>query len=279
MKKSVVLEENANPMSNSKFTDQSRQANGSIQQQLNTCPTLDRIFDFCALPIFWYAGIVWLVGVVVTGALLVFLLIPGVCNTQGSGPKELYCRQFSSDNIQVLLALFTAINLYGFPLRCARLYAVLRYPDRSGIDFRGNIVPTERPRTLLEESYDPSTFYYMAWSTKLSISVALLLSTLAQFVNQVFRLMYNTYMLSNKYPGTLWCNLFFAMSFFFMAIGGGIEGSADGKIRAEYPDKFPPIAPMVIGAKIMALFSKPADDVTTDMVPKDVENNQTQETL
>ena len=94
------------------------------------------------------------------------------------------CHSVIEASNQILTALFTAINAYALPSRLGRFYATFGSVP-TGQDWRGVDVPSAPGKTLLAESYDPTSFYHLPFGSRAFITSALLISALSQFVNQV----------------------------------------------------------------------------------------------
>lgn len=231
--------------------------NQSITQNKSVLRTIIYLFNYS---MFWYCGIIWLLLVIAFGGAFVLPLL-GACTLSD-------CDSFINMSNQVLTGLFTAINLYAFPGRFARLWSLVAYGE-VGVDAFGDSVPDNRnPKVLLAESYDPSTFYHFSKLNKWFIVFMLLTSAIAQFVNQVvyyyrflcfmlclihivvlfkgFHIFYSTYTASNTWPGVLWNNLFFLISLVTMVIAMAYEGYQDSKLRSIEAEKFPPTASTLI---------------------------------
>jgi hypothetical protein len=68
----------------------------------------------------------------------------------------------------------------------------------------------------------------------------LLLSAIAQLFNQAARLVFRTYEMQSTFPGTVWVNVFFAVSFVCAFVGGVWMAAASEHVRRREPDKFGP---------------------------------------
>lgn len=149
------------------------------EPEVYLCASVLRVIE---LPVFWYLGVAWIIGVVASGSALVLDLIPGVCQFKNDAD----CDRFMNLNTQILTALFTAINLYALPGRmlrvwglCGSLYGV------DGIDYNGRETPTHDRRSLLLDSYDPQSFFHIPWKRRALIAGSMLMSAISQFANQV----------------------------------------------------------------------------------------------
>lgn len=144
----------------------------------STQSALKSIIYILNYSIFWYCGIIWiLIVVAVAGAYILSLL--GACTLSD-------CNSFINFDNQMLTALFTAINLYAFPGRLARMWALFAHGSENGVDAFGDSVPNkDYPKGLLAESYDPSTFYSFSWIDKCALVFLFITSAISQFINQV----------------------------------------------------------------------------------------------
>ena len=200
-------------------------------------------FGFLTHSCWWSVGIIWILAVIISGGAYI-LTLAGVCGTWSTST----CERFEEWQIQFLTILFTAINLYVLPTRLARLEDVCGWGC-----VRACL--TDEPcvkRSLMAESYDPASFDSLSWSTRCSITLLLIISTLAQYVNQIFHVLYWTYDAAMHYPGDLWDNLFFLISLATMLAGIVVEGCADRSLRADHPPgNFKPTAAHVVAGWFM----------------------------
>jgi hypothetical protein len=186
----------------------------------------DPLLPCLTSPVWFYLGGLWLVLVIASGGGYVLPLL-GACTLSAAS-----CHTVIEVNIQILTGLFTAINLYTFPGRWNRFYGLFgEHWGTTGVDWRGVHVPSDEERSLLQESYDPASFYHVGWTNRLLITSLLLTSALAQFANQVFHCIYNTYEEAMNWPGNLWDNLFFLISLSTMLIGIIVEAYCDSAVR------------------------------------------------
>jgi hypothetical protein len=216
---------------NSRDSDNAKQRRGGMCESLAELATSE---------LFWLVGIAWLLLVVVSGAGYV-LVLGGICvwSTQN-------CDATIEINNQVITALFTAINLYAMPSRTIRALSL----------FGADGGPPDAPRNLLHESYDPTTFYHLPWSSRAWIASLLFVSALSQFVNQAFHAVYRSYGASMTLPGAVWDNAFFFASLLTMLVGLGVESWEESRLRAAANVSFPPTASTALAARVRAAFAK-----------------------
>ena len=159
-----------------------------------------------------------------------------------------FCERFEEWQIQILTGAFTAINLYVLPTRLARLEDVTSGWCCGAGCVRGCLSDeVVEGRSLMAESYDPASFDALPWGTRLTVALLLITSTLAQYANQVFHLLYWTYAAATHWPGDLWDNVFFMLSLATMLAGILVEGAADTALRKKYPPgTFKPTAAHVL---------------------------------
>jgi len=205
----------------------------------------DPFLPFLTSSVWFYFGGLWLLLVIASGGGFVLPLL-GACTLSTAS-----CHTLIEVNVQILTALFTAINLYAFPSRWNRFNGLFgEHGGETGIDWRGVQVPTSETRSLMQESYDPASFYHIDWTNRLIITSLLLTSALAQFVNQVFHCIYDTYDEAMTWPGSLWDNLFFGLSLVTMLLGIILEACYDSSVRKS--KSFPPTAAHVVVERIQA---------------------------
>mmetsp|Transcript_460 Transcript_460/g.592 ORF Transcript_460/g.592 Transcript_460/m.592 type:complete len:147 (-) Transcript_460:187-627(-) len=144
-------------MSNPIRNDEDEESHTLIQQTTTENDSiLKSIIYLCNFPIFWYAGALWLFLVLVSGAGYILALL-GACTMTTT-----QCHSFININNAILTGLFTAINLYAFPGRFSRMLGLCMFGEQ-GIDYTGSSVPNNKSKkTLLAESYDPSTFHHFS---------------------------------------------------------------------------------------------------------------------
>ena len=198
--------------------------NGSPDADDTTCieRTRDRVLGYLAQPLLsaWtLIGIVHMLAVVGVGAWFFFLLVDGMSPFHNFSLNQHDREFFMNVGIQVLNALFTWSALFTMPWRLSnathltyntgkgscntcvgRLCCAAGKPRScaAGLDFYGK--PTE------------SIWFNIPTFHRRAIAALLLVSTFAQFMSQTARIVFNTYDLSNSYPGSAWCNATFATS-------------------------------------------------------------------
>jgi len=143
-----------------------------------------------------YTLVVWIILVVIDGAIFFMLLVRMIV----LDTEELQ-QTWLNNTIQLLCALFTYTALINFPPRMRRL--VRLYGDRC--ENIGN-------REIRGISTSTNIFDYLSWQRQHFIVQNLVWNCLFQFVNQVTRIVYWSVELATTFPGTVWVNLFFALS-------------------------------------------------------------------
>jgi hypothetical protein len=215
----------------------SRDPDNVKERRGGVCESLS---ELATSEVFWLAGAVWLLLVVVSGAGYV-LVLGGVCAWSTAD-----CDTTIEINNQIITALFTAINLYAMPGRTIRVLSL----------FQAARSPPQVQRSLLRESYDPTTFYHLSWTSRAWIASLLFASALAQFVNQAFHAVYRSYAASMTLPGAVWDNAFFFLSLLTMLVGLGLEGWEEARLRAAAAAAYPPTASTALAARARAAFNQ-----------------------
>ena len=101
-----------------------------------------------------------------------------------------------------------------------------RTPRAQGLDLYGR--PTD------------AIWFYLARRTRKRLIVAFLLNCVFQYLNQATRIIFPDYESSNSWPGVLWVNIFFGLSF-AMGIGAGIgQLLSESRLRSRLPQYFGP---------------------------------------
>jgi hypothetical protein len=228
-----------NEVENRRENEPLNNAAPSENDETRSCPGCNSIFNIIELQVFWYFGALWLLAVITSGAGFLLTLM-GVCSESTA-----WCHSFLNTNNQILTGLFTVINLYVLPGRVLRVWGL----GMNGSP-RGKFSPD---RSLLAESYDPASFYQIPFGPRAAISFLLVTSSLCQFVNQGFHVRYDKYEEAMRWPGVFWNNIFFMLSLLTMVIAMGLEGFEDAKVRAKWPEKFPPTASVLITERLWKL--------------------------
>jgi Protein of unknown function (DUF2985) len=205
-------------------------------------------------PVIQISGLVVLFLVVVDGAFFFFLLVGwhGMCEPRLDCQPRNWWYNFA---VQMLVALFTYMNLVSIPWRASQLVHIYGWscPRRCndiGKDLYGF------------ESHD--LWYTIPLRPRGGITLCLFMSSITQFFNQAYRIVYYSYDLQNTYPGNIWVNVFFVASMATAAAGGFWLIGEEKKIRkAHPPDKFPPGLIEVIESSLRYWCCKKKDEPTT----------------
>lgn len=139
--------------------------------------------------------------------------------------------------IQVLTWLFTYVAILTFPWRYAN-YVHLHSGRRScevGMDFYGR--PTD------------GVWFHVPRSQRVKIVRLLLLNTFFTMLAQLARLIWMDYTSSQGMPGAIFINLTFVSAIVCGIWSGVLQGKAEGAVRKENPDKFPPTLGEVVWEK------------------------------
>ena len=159
-------------------------------------------------------GIVWMVLVVIVGAAFFFLLI-GAVPLRPQSEKE----KWLNLSIHGLNILFTYAAIANFPGRFRTLLRLMRIKGTVGINY-------DRLPSLL-------IFDHIPWSDRFNIVIILILNCVFQFINQLFRIKYYSFELSNQGIAILWVNLFFVSSFVCAIWAPIYQWREEQKIRRE----------------------------------------------
>jgi Protein of unknown function (DUF2985) len=177
-------------------------------------PGWDWLIDFTQGMLAPPIGIVWFVIMVFVGAAFFFLLI-GVVPLSPQSEKE----KWLNISIQALNVVFTYAAIANFPFRCRKLIRLYRVYDTVEITYEG------LPSTEILD--------YVAWIDRRNIWVILILNCVFQFINQLFRIKYHTFELSNNGIAVLWVNLFFVGSFACAMWAPAYQWRAEQRVRRE----------------------------------------------
>mmetsp|Transcript_16922 Transcript_16922/g.24826 ORF Transcript_16922/g.24826 Transcript_16922/m.24826 type:complete len:359 (-) Transcript_16922:177-1253(-) len=170
--------------------------------------------------------------VIVDGAFMFFLMAGwhNMCEPKlDCEPRNFWVNM----SIQILNVLFTYLVTISLPWRMTmicRLYgdSCGREPIRPlsvGLDLYG------RPTELI--------WFHIPISRLKIIILLLIANTLTQYANQVTRIVYYSYDLSNNAPGNIWVNVFFAASISCSVLAGIVQIHAENVLRKANPEKFP----------------------------------------
>jgi len=162
--------------------------------------------------------LLWALLVVVTGATFFFMLV-GWTTIQSVALKH----KVYNVSIQLLTVEFTYLCAVLLPERCVLFAGLVRYRG-AGVDAFG--APTE------------AIFHHLPYGQKMILVLFGICNSLAQLVNQYTRIVYFSWSAANTWPGVLWTNLFFALSFLAGTAMGIAQGSWEGRVRAKDPARF-----------------------------------------
>lgn len=154
-----------------------------------------------------YTLVVWIILVVVDGAIFFMLLVRMiVLDTEEAQQTWL------NNTIQLLCALFTYTALINLPPRIRRL--VRLYGDRC---------ENVGKREIRGSSVSKNIFEYISWNRRHLIIQNLVWNCLFQILNQAMRIEYWSVELSTTWPGTLWVNIFFGASMLCALVAALLE--------------------------------------------------------
>jgi hypothetical protein len=176
---------------------------------------------------FQLIGIIVLFLVIVDGAFFFFLLVGGhgLCNE----PSRTDCdprNWWYNFSVQVLNGLFTWMALVSMPWRCTNWMHIAGW----GCPHRNNQVG----RDLYGLESD-MIWFNIPLRVRGGIVGLLLLNCLSQFANQITRIIFNDFDSQNEFPGNIWTNVFFVLSFLFAAIGAGWLAQEERMVRRAHP--------------------------------------------
>lgn len=180
-------------------------------------------------PFFQGLGIIVLILVIADGAFFFFLLMgwQTLCRPRTDCEPRNWWYNWS---IQVLNVLFTYMAVVSIPWRSTNFLHITgcgcpRRNNTPGHDLYGRPV-------------DDDIWFYVPLSRRLGITVILLLNCIFQFINQGTRIWYYSFELQDAYPGNLWTNIFFGLSFIMAGIGGAWLAYEVSLLRKKHPMKF-----------------------------------------
>lgn len=182
----------------------------------NSCyePNRDALLSFLDRNCFKPLIAIWMLLVVVDGAFFFFVMV-GAHNIT---PEE-KAKEALNWSIQGLNWLFSISAIYTMPWRWANLVHLTctSRSNKVGLDFYGN--PTTQ------------VWFHIPFCHRWIILLLLLSNCVAQYINQIIRLIYFDHLAAEAWPGVLLVNLFFALSF-LAGIGAGMyQGWAEKKVR------------------------------------------------
>lgn len=175
---------------------------------------------FCWKPLI----LLWMVLVVVDGAFFFFVMV-GAHNIT---PEET-AKQALNWGIQGLNLLFTTSAIFTMPWRWAN---AVHLTGCSG-----------RVNTVGHDLYGASTtdiWFHIPLGHRAGIVLFMLLNCIAQYINQIFRIIYFDHVKADGWPGVLLVNLFFGLSFLCGIIAGIYQGQMEGRLRKARPRAFGP---------------------------------------
>jgi Protein of unknown function (DUF2985) len=190
----------------------------------------DSLLKLLDHPFFQVAGIIMLVLIVADGALFFFLLIGGhlLCRPRlDCQPRN----DWYNASIQILNILFTYSAIVSMPWRVTNLLHLTTSCPRRCNDVGYN---------LYGISNAPDIWFHIPKGRRLGITIVLLLNAVFQYVNQGTRIYYPNFEVQDRYPGNLWTNVFFFLSFLCAGIAAAWLGMESGRIRKQKPGVFGP---------------------------------------
>ena len=159
--------------------------------------------------------IIWMILVVITGALFFFLLIGAIALR--SDEKE---QEWLNISIQGLNILFTYAAIANEPIRLRALIRQSRMKGTVGVDYEGNA--------------SDKIFDYVHWKDRTAIIIILNLNCIFQFVNQAIRCVYyNAERANDGLKEILLVNFFFFLSFFCAGWAPVYQWRAEQQVRKE----------------------------------------------
>eukprot|EP01134_Creolimax_fragrantissima_P002069 CFRG2069T1 len=164
------------------------------------------------------AVVVWMILVIIVGALFFFLLVGAFTIGDENANKE-----WLNYSIQALNVLFSYTAVFSIVWRVANLVH-LSTPSRSserGMDFYG------QPTTKI--------WFHLSRNRRLFISWMLVCNCVTQYINQIMRIIYFSVEDSENMPGIVLVNLFFALSFICGIIAGIAQLVGAAKLRSAHP--------------------------------------------
>lgn len=182
-------------------------------------------------PVFQGLGILVLALVVADGALFFFLLIGGhrLCRPRlDCQPRN----DWYNASIQILNILFTYMAIVSMPWRTTNFLHLTGWscPRRSN----------DNGCNLYGIRNAPDIWFHLPKTRRIGITILLLLNAIFQFVNQGTRIYYPNFEAQDSFPGNLWTNVFFGLSFLCAGIAAAWIAYESGQVRAQKPSIFGP---------------------------------------
>ena len=85
-----------------------------------------------------------------------------------------------------------------------------------------------------------AVWFHIPRMPRLVIICCLLASTACHFANQISRFVYQTYELSDTFPGVLVCNATFGGAVLFGLMAGVVQLAQEKTLRRQHPERYPP---------------------------------------
>jgi len=157
-------------------------------------------------------------------------------------------------SIQLLNVEFTYMCAVLLPERCILFRGLVLYGS-VGVDAFG--APTE------------AIFHHLPYGQKMVLVSLGLVNSLAQLVNQYTRVVYFSWSSANTWPGVLWTNVFFFLSFAAGTAMGIAQGAWEKRVRAKDPARFrsapaPATAAQVRDLVLLGVWPAAGDGVERD---------------
>jgi len=221
-----------------------------------------------------YLGIIVLLLIVVSGAMMVFFMLGWHTLCPKNEPSCPIQNTMVNVSIQILCGLFTYQAIVSMPWRCVQFLHVTGWscPNRSN-DLGCNVYGIPN---------DPDIWCHIPLRRRLGILILLLLNCVTQFINQGTRIYYASYEASQTTAGKIWTNTFFVAAFLCAGIAAGWTLYEEGKVREAHPNQFGPglidsIKQTIQDYKSGIVESKSEDEETGDNDQEDTDNNTQQQ--
>jgi len=162
---------------------------------------------------FWVRMLIlWIILVVIDGAIWFMMIVSWI----DLGDKDSNHTAMNI-SVHVLCGLFTYACIYNFPQRYHGLRLLCDKEAETNRDMRHR-------------------FHWIPHRDRYYIMLLLVLNCVFQFINQFFRCYYWEYTTSNRFPGTLFVNLFFVLSFAAAAWAGAWQLMEERKVYKTHAD-------------------------------------------